>query len=123
MWSLLIIYPAVSHSDKPSLASQDSTAQVTSYNTFGSRDGADPGHPADSAGERAPLLAASNPHVETWAAPTQRKATVLDLLRSPRLPLALVATAMMATSLSALETVSISFPTTSNKSRHNLTSM
>lgn len=51
-------------------------------------------------------MAVSNPYVEAWAASPQRKATVLDLLRSPRLPLALVATVMMAISFAALETVS-----------------
>lgn len=95
-------------SDKPSPVSQDSTAQVATYSTFRRGEDLDPGYSSDTGdvtGETAPLLAASNAYVEDWAASTDRKATILDLLRSPRLPLALGATVVMAVVFSALETV------------------
>lgn len=105
---------ALPQSDKPSLVSQDSTAQVATYSTFGRREDPDPGYSSatgDITGETAPLLAVSNnSYVEDWAASTHRKATVLDLLRSPRLPLALAATVVMAVIFSALETVCTRHP-------------
>ncbi|KAJ6172311.1 hypothetical protein N7470_001378 [Penicillium chermesinum] len=51
--------------------------------------------------ERSPLLGSSNPHVENPSAP---KATIFHLLRSPRMPVALVASLVMALVFSALET-------------------
>lgn len=82
---------------------------MASYSTFDAEEDFNPGYSSDTGGtigERAPLLADSNPYIENWAATTPQKATVLDLLRSPRLPLALGATVVMAIVFAALETVS-----------------
>lgn len=100
----------MSGSIKPSLLSQDSNGRVASYNTFNSREDSNPrlsSEYGDTTDEGASLVAASDPYVEDWAASTQQKATVLDLLRFPRLPLALGATVTMAVTVTALETVSV----------------
>lgn len=91
--------------DKSSLASQESGSFYSTFGTreeFGSESSA---NGRDISSERAPLLTSSTPCVEHLTATNQKKATVLDLLRSPRLPLALTATVVMAVVFSALETV------------------
>lgn len=94
--------------DKSSLASQESGGPNSFYSTFRTREEFGSEYSVtgrDISSERAPFLTSSTPCVEHLTAANQKKATVLDLLRSPRLPLALTATVVMAVVFSALETV------------------
>lgn len=59
----------------------------------------------DTASEGSPLIRASNPCFDHPRLNYEKRSTVFDLLRTPRLPLALVATVVMAIIFSALETV------------------
>lgn len=108
---------------KPSLFEQEANGHHNGYNTFG--------YPSeinsecststcrDVHNESAPLLA-SSPSVDHWLATNQRKATVFDLLRAPRLPLALASTVVMAVTFAALETVRSSDPLNSPLTHTNL---
>ncbi|KAJ5664672.1 hypothetical protein N7462_011485 [Penicillium macrosclerotiorum] len=104
----MIEAPAAHRHDKSSLFSTGGDARSNPYGTF-SRDDASSGYSAavqHLVDEGGPLLRSNSPCVEQ-AAPEnrERRATVLDLLRSPRLPLALLATIVIAVMFSALETV------------------
>jgi hypothetical protein len=60
----------------------------------------------DTASEQGLLLIrASNPCFDHPRLVYEKRATIFDLLRTPRLPLALIATVVMAVIFSALETV------------------
>lgn len=78
------------------------------YGTFGRQQDEYSGYFSsgdETASEQGPLIRASNPCFELPRLINEKQATVLDLLRTPRLPLALIATAVMAIIFSALETV------------------
>jgi hypothetical protein len=78
------------------------------YGTFGRQEDEYSGYFSsgeETASEQGPLIRASNPCFELPRLTYEKQATVLDLLRTPRLPLALIATVVMAIIFSALETV------------------
>ncbi|KAF3391577.1 hypothetical protein F1880_007690 [Penicillium rolfsii] len=77
------------------------------YGTFGRQEDENSGYFStreERASDQEPLLRASNPCSEIPRLTPDKKATVLDLLRTPRLPLALVAAVVMAIIFAALET-------------------
>ncbi|KAJ5218192.1 uncharacterized protein N7498_000291 [Penicillium cinerascens] len=92
---------------KPSLFEQEPNCHHNGYNTFGDRSEINSEYSTstcrDVHSESATLLA-STPSVDRWLETNQRKATVFDLLRTPRLPLALASTVVMAVTFAALET-------------------
>lgn len=71
----------------------------------------------DTASEQGPLIRASNPCFDHPRLVHEKHATVFDLLRTPRLPLALIATIVMAIIFSALETVRFPISTSSYSER------
>lgn len=78
------------------------------YGTFGRQDDEYSGYFSsgeETASEQGPLIRASNPCFELPRVAHEKQSTVLDLLRTPRLPLALIATIVMAIIFAALETV------------------
>ncbi|KAJ5630462.1 uncharacterized protein N7484_010562 [Penicillium longicatenatum] len=87
----------------------DSDCQDNLYDTFNANDIRHPRRLSRRERERedAPLLGPSSQSVEHPAKDNEQHATILSLLRTPRLPLSLVATTSMAITLSALETVRI----------------
>lgn len=109
-------FEATPDQGKPGLFEQEPNGHHNGYNTFGYPSEINSEYSTstcrDVHSESAPLLA-SSPSVDNWLATNQRKATVFDLLRAPRLPLALASTVVMAVTFAALETVRNSYPSTS----------
>lgn len=85
----------------------DSAYEDNVYDTFSANDVRRQGRFSRRERERedAPLLGPSSQSVENPGKDNEQHATILSLLRTPRLPLSLLATTSMAITLSALETV------------------
>ncbi|KAJ5708432.1 hypothetical protein N7488_008233 [Penicillium malachiteum] len=103
---LMIETPKKSHQDKPEshLDAPHSRDEVSSYDTFNGERIQNPGQGQTSLcqdydNEGAPLLVSSR-----CADRGERKATIFSLLVSPRMPVAMLATVIMATMFTALET-------------------
>ncbi|KAJ5157656.1 uncharacterized protein N7482_008756 [Penicillium canariense] len=93
--------------DKSGLCSPAGEHQNHPYGTFAAREDEYSGYFSsgeDTASEEASLIRASSPCFEHARMTNEKTATILDLLQSPRLPLALAATVVMAVNFSALET-------------------
>lgn len=100
--------PGAIEPDKSRLGPENEGDQPYFYGTFGRQEDEYSGYFSsgeDTASEQGPLIRASNPCFEHPRVNYEKRATVLDLLRTPRLPLALIATVVLAVNFSALETV------------------
>lgn len=103
---------AITARDKSSISEQE-VRHLNGYSTFGYPTEVNSGYSGSSCrdlhNERAPLLPSTR-SVDEWLDTNQRKATVIDLLKSPRLPIALASTVVMAVTFAALETVRLFYP-------------
>lgn len=101
-------YPGAIQPDKAGLDSAVDGYRSPLYGTFGRPDEEYSGYFSsgeDTASEQGLLVRASNPCFDHPCRAHQKDATVFDLLRTPRLPLALIATVVMGIIFSGLETV------------------
>ncbi|KAJ5310656.1 uncharacterized protein N7443_003117 [Penicillium atrosanguineum] len=99
----MIERPGIPKQDKANLFEQE-TNHPHGYSTFGCPTEINSASTCrDMHSERAPLLPTA-PFVDQWLDTNQRNATIIDLLKSPRLPLALASTVIMAVTFAALET-------------------
>ncbi|OKP11573.1 hypothetical protein PENSUB_2875 [Penicillium subrubescens] len=92
---------------QPVKAGMESAVDGPLYGTFGRQEDEYSGYFSsgeETASEQSHLIRASNPCFELPRLTYEKQATVLDLLRTPRLPLALIATVVMAIIFAALET-------------------
>lgn len=92
---------ALSSEDKSDSCSDASCHQSNVYNPLGN----DERSSRDSPTEQAPLLRSSSTDAQECTSTNNRQNNVLKLLLTPRLPLALIATVVMAAMFAALETV------------------
>lgn len=100
--------PGTIQPDKAGLQTAGDGYPSHAYGTFVRQDDEYSGYFSsgeDTASEAGPLIRASNPCFDHPRLNHEKRATVFDLLRTPRLPLALIATVVMAIIFSALETV------------------
>ncbi|KAJ6006673.1 hypothetical protein N7451_004617 [Penicillium sp. IBT 35674x] len=91
---------------EPELHSDSDSAYENNYDTFNANDVRSQGRFSRRERERedAPLLGPSSQSIENPGKDNEQRATIFSLLRTPRLPLSLLATTSMAITLSALET-------------------